>query len=93
MGEKNSVLGSSCACYDIFQHGDVGCEVTAAGWCCFVGCAGDLAYKAFVDLDTVSKFQGALTHLARCRYERGDSLWRDSFHTSSEIWTTRLMMT
>ena len=49
--------------------------------------------QTFVDLDTVSKFQGALTHLARCRCNSGDRLWKDSFHSESEVWKTRLMMT
>ena len=49
--------------------------------------------QAFIDLNTVSEFQSALTHLARCRCNRGDGLWRDSFHSESEIWKTRLTMT
>ena len=45
--------------------------------------------QVFVDIDNVTTFQKELTHLARCRCRNDDSRWPHSFHSSSEIWTTR----
>ena len=49
-------------------------------------------HQCLIDISSVKGFQSALTDLAKQRCNVGDIHWKESFHSSSEVWRTRRFM-